>query len=108
MFVANKYVHRWFLLLFSAAASLTAIAAPSSQVSLDSAIVSGDTLVITGQNFGTATPTVQLGQTSLTLAQPATATMLVVNLPAALPPGSYPLFVSFGSGTSQQGTLDGR
>ena len=104
MFVLDKIL-RTMLLLVSAAASITALAAPSSQVQIDSAIANGATLVINGQNFGGTVPTVQLGQTPLAMAQPATASRLVVALPADVVPGSYELLVSFGNSSNQQATL---
>jgi hypothetical protein len=81
-------------------------AAPTSQLVINSAAVSGTTLVIVGGNFGGGTPVVQLGGSSLTLASPPTATTIYALVPAGLEPGTYPLSVSYGNSANQQGSLD--
>jgi hypothetical protein len=60
---------------------------------------------ITGQNFGTSTPTVTVdGQTlSVTSFSP---TAIQGTLPTALAPGSYPLTVVTGVGALRTGVLD--
>ena len=75
--------------LLASAAAGRLYAQASTDVQIDSAAIEGNTLTITGKNFGADTPTVQVGESSAAIVR-HTATEIVAET-VALAPGIYSL-----------------
>jgi hypothetical protein len=98
------------LLLFSSQALMHAQLATASAKKHEVVIVSAkvdlsvtpNTIVISGQNFGTSEPTVTLDAMTL-LVTSFSQTSINATLPISLPPGSYVLTVVSGNGTPASG-----